>query len=397
MILILLPRMEISAKTEVKSFTTGVTVGGEANTAGSAVTMPAGWAGMRITVGPKPVKVTALGRMYTSQSNATHNFLITDTDGAIVAQGISSTAQAGTPEDSFVYGEIASPVTLSANTSYYLVSDYWGAEDKFYSSAVSEHTDVATLDGIVILESGAWKYYEAENIGWGPMDFKYEEEIDERPSPKPGDLVKYVTSVANSDPGNTAGSPVVMPEGWAGMRITVGDKDITVTSLGRWHTPESAASHNFLIVDMDGGLVLDYGSAVATAGQDAPEGFVYGTLASPVTLSANTPYYIVSDYIGNTDKFYAGSVAEHTDVASLDGIVILNGSEWEYTPAEKTGWGPLDFEYEEPEETTPTPTPTVTPTPTPDSGEMPSPKPTAKPTAEPTAEPGTTPKPTAKP
>ena len=335
----LVPFAPANAVTEEKTFTTSVSLGGEGNVAGSSVSMPNGWAGMKITVGAADIKVTALGRWYTPESNGTHNFLIANTDGSLVCDyGNAVAVAAEGATEGFVYGALTTPVTLLAGTSYYIVSDYWGETDKFYSSAVSTHTDVATIDGIVV---GTYNFYEAADIGWGPLDFKYEVE---KPLVTPQDG-RFVTALTNNAPGNVEGSATSMPAGWAGMQITVGAKDIKITSLGRWYTPESALVHNFLIANTDGSLVCDYGNAVASASAGTEEGFVYGALATPVVLKANTSYYIVSDYASATDKFYAGSVAETQDVATLDGIVIL-GDAWNFYAAPGTGWGPLDFEYE---------------------------------------------------
>ena len=152
-----------------------------------------------------------------------------------------------------------------------------------------------------------------------------------------------ITSLTPTDPGNVTGSAVTMPEGWAGMKITVGDKDITVTQLGRWYTEGSGLTHNFLIAAMDGALVLDYGKCVLTVTAGTAEGFVYAPITGGgVTLTANTSYYIVSDYWGGADKFYTNGVATTTEDATIDGIVIGT-----YTFHEAAGisWGPLDIKY----------------------------------------------------
>lgn len=154
-----------------------------------------------------------------------------------------------------------------------------------------------------------------------------------------------VTSVTPEAPGNVADSAVSMPAGWAGMKITVGANDLHVTALGRWYTPESNATHNFLIANMDGSLVLDYGMAVAAAEADTPEGFVYGDVNGGITLKAHTSYYIVSDYWGERDKFYAGGVANTADAATIDGIVILTDDGYRFHEAPGVSWGPLDIIY----------------------------------------------------
>ena len=330
---------------------------------------------MRITVGKKNLVVTHLGRIYAQGSNATHNFFIANLDGSIVKDGIQSVANADTLIDQFLYAEIPGKVTLQANTSYYIMSDYWGITDKFYAGSAAVTTDAASIDGIVIL-GAAYDFHAAAGIGWGPLDLKYEEEesaTDTTSTASDTDsstasvtdsstvsvtdssaanqavketVVDFTKSVTVGGEGNVAGSNVKMPAGWAGMRITIGDKDVKVTALGRWHTPESAAEHNFLIATVDGELVLDYGKAIAKAKTGTKDGFVYGNIEGGIVLKANTTYYIVSDYWGETDKFYSASQQVTTDVATLDGIVILNASnEYDFYEATGTGWGPLTFRY----------------------------------------------------
>ena len=383
--------MQASASVVVKSLTTDITLAGEANVPDSTISMPGGWAGMRITVGEKDLVVTHLGRIYAQGSNATHNFFIANLDGSIVKDGIQSVANADAPIDQFLYAEIPGKVTLQANASYYIMSDYWGATDKFYAGSTAVTTDAASIDGIVIL-GATYDFHAAAGIGWGPLALKYEEEesatdttstVSTTDSSTTSILDSSTTSVLNpstpsvTDPstistatssatnkvvkesivdftksftvggeGNVAGSNVKMPAGWAGMRITIGDKDVKVTSLGRWYTPESAAEHNFLIATVDGELVLDYGKAIAKAKTGVKDGFVYGDIEGGIVLKANTTYYIVSDYWGETDKFYSASQQVTTDVATLDGIVILNASnEYDFYEAAGTGWGPLTFRY----------------------------------------------------
>ena len=367
--------MQVNASVVTKSLTTDITLAGEANVPDSTISMPGGWAGMRITVGKKNLVVTHLGRIYAQGSNATHNFFIANLDGSIVKDGIQSVANADTLIDQFLYAEIPGKVTLQANTSYYIMSDYWGITDKFYAGSAAVTTDAASIDGIVIL-GAAYDFHAAAGIGWGPLDLKYEEEesatdttstasvtdssttsvtdsstVSVTDSSAANQAVKetvvdFTKSVTVGGEGNVAGSNVKMPAGWAGMRITIGDKDVKVTALGRWHTPESAAEHNFLIATVDGELVLDYGKAIAKAKTGTKDGFVYGNIEGGIVLKANTTYYIVSDYWGETDKFYSASQQVTTDVATLDGIVILNASnEYDFYEATGTGWGPLTFRY----------------------------------------------------
>ena len=172
---VMLVTVPASAETVSKSLTKEITLAGEANVPGSSTTMPGGWAGMRITVGDEDLTVTHIGRIWAEGSNATHNFFIAGLDGAIIKDGIQSVAAADTPVDEFLYAEIPGKVTLKANTSYYIMSDYWGTTDKFYSGSAAVTTDAASIDGIVILGTG-YDFFAADGVSWGPLDIKYEAE-----------------------------------------------------------------------------------------------------------------------------------------------------------------------------------------------------------------------------
>ena len=106
---------------------------------------------MKFTVGANPLTVSSLGRTFASGNSRAHIVkLVTVSDGADVNNGSVSISMAGGTSGEFKYGSLANPVTLSANTSYYLVSqeDYNG--DQWYDcdSHVTT-TSVATCDGFV--------------------------------------------------------------------------------------------------------------------------------------------------------------------------------------------------------------------------------------------------------
>lgn len=152
----------------------------------------------------------------------------------------------------------------------------------------------------------------------------------------------FASSVALDGIGNDGISNIVMPGGFAGMKVTIGSTDILVTSVGRWNAPGSAINHGMLIANMDGSLVLNYTTVTATNADI--NNFAYAALSEPVTLIAGHSYYIVSDFQGASDVFYASSVQTCTTDATLDGIVIL-GQNWDFYAAPNIGWGPVDFKY----------------------------------------------------
>jgi hypothetical protein len=95
-----------------------------------------GWLGMKFTVGASPLSVTALGRYVISGNNATHMVkLVNSSSGTDVPNGSVSIALSGATAGQFKFGLLANPITLSANTSYYVVSqetpggDQWASRD----------------------------------------------------------------------------------------------------------------------------------------------------------------------------------------------------------------------------------------------------------------------------
>src|SRR5215469_5750722 len=99
---------------------------------------------------------------------------------------------------------------------------------------------------------------------------------------------------------------------------------------------------NLLYLFSDNPLV-SLNTSGGTAGQ-----FVYNAFTNPITLNANTTYYVLSQETAAGDQFYdANTTAQTTTDATLAGPVFATNPP-AYTPA--TGqasrtYGPLDFTY----------------------------------------------------
>ena len=91
--------------------------------------------------------------------------------------------------------------------------------------------------------------------------------------------------------------------GWVGMQITVGPAPMIITSLGRAVASCDSAEHVVKIVNAATGIDVPGGSTTIGTLGDTPGTFVYSGLTSPVTLSANTAYYIVSQETKFGDYF----------------------------------------------------------------------------------------------
>jgi hypothetical protein len=129
-----------------------------------------------------------------------------------------------------------------------------------------------------------------------------------------------------------------------GMRITTAGSAVTVTKLGRWVVAGSDDEHTLRIVNATTGE--DVASVMLDAsGLDS--GFHYAALASSVTLTASTSYFLVSSEVADGDQWYHSSTAvTPTSVATVDYPVYSTGSGFAAdgnTP--NTSFVPLNFLY----------------------------------------------------
>ncbi|HEX8428735.1 PA14 domain-containing protein [Hymenobacter sp.] len=131
---------------------------------------------MKFTVGNNPIRITALGRVYVAGNSQTHTVkLVAASNGADVASGAVAVNMAGGTEDQFSYVPLANPVTLAANTAYYLVSEETNGGDYWHDSNTAVTTDaIAVCNGPV---SGIGNVFTPEankpNFTYVPLDFHY--------------------------------------------------------------------------------------------------------------------------------------------------------------------------------------------------------------------------------
>jgi hypothetical protein len=160
----------ISGAAATTSFATSVTANGALRNDVS------GFVGTKITTGGAPVTVTELGRYFTSGNSNSHTVkLVRVSDGVDVAS-VAVNMGTGTPDSlGFKYGTLTTAVTLSANTSYYLVSQEVNGGDQWRDNVNTTltTTGVASIPKSVYQNGATW----VENGGAGnsyvPLNFKY--------------------------------------------------------------------------------------------------------------------------------------------------------------------------------------------------------------------------------
>lgn len=263
--------------------------------------------GMQLTVGGSPITITQLGRYYVSGNTGTHALSVYEaSDNSLVATA-NVDMNAGTADaNGFKYVSLSTPVTLSASTSYYFVSQESNGGDQWHDlySTVSG-TSVATINNAVY-QTGPSTFVAAGSTGngYGPLNFKYQTASSD---------TSLVTGVGSFDTlRNNSGLSV-------GMKITVGGSNIAVTQIGRYFVSGNTGTHTLYIYKVsDNSLVASANVDNSTGTADAG-GFKYATLSTPVTLTAGTSYYVLSGETNGGDQWHdLYSTITSTSAASID-------------------------------------------------------------------------------
>jgi len=134
-----------------------------------------GWVGMRFVVGSNPLQVRALGRIYVNGNTQTHELRLVHAATKATVAGVLWTP-AGGIHNQISYSSLAAPVTLSANTEYYLAGKETEGGDSFYSSntAVSSTGVVQVLSAIDSDNGNTWIPRETSvSSGYGPVNLMY--------------------------------------------------------------------------------------------------------------------------------------------------------------------------------------------------------------------------------
>lgn len=133
----------------------------------------AGWMGFSFTTADQPLVISALGRYRIAGNTASVRLKIVDADGGTDVPQASVIA--GPPSSSspgFDYVSLASPVTLAANHTYYLVAEQQRDQDYFYHSSTVVNFDSSIRgNGAVYWDNVSQWILEGEfNNSFGPLD-----------------------------------------------------------------------------------------------------------------------------------------------------------------------------------------------------------------------------------
>jgi hypothetical protein len=135
--------------------------------------------------------------------------------------------------------------------------------------------------------------------------------------------------------------------GYRGMQVTVGAHPITVTGLARYFQTGNTQTHTLKLVLASTGADVP-GSSV-TWSPAGPYGLHYVALAKPVTLAANTAYYVVSSETSGGDTWYSNLSITGTSAATVTGTVYGNGGTWTKGASANHCDGTVSFMYTSPQ------------------------------------------------
>jgi hypothetical protein len=164
------------------------------------------------------------------------------------------------------------------------------------------------------------------------------------PTATPGTATSFATAVSlGSEVRNDFGD-------YVGMKITVGNSSITVKQLGRYFVSGNSGTHTLKIIRDSDKAELGNLSLSMSVGSADSLGFKYASLATPVALSANTAYYIVSLESNGGDQWYGRTsgglpLLTVTNVATVNYGIYYYNSAWNTMGSTGRCYIPLNFKY----------------------------------------------------
>jgi hypothetical protein len=132
-----------------------------------------GWVGTKFTVGSKDIQVFSLGRISVVGNSGQHTVRLVNTS---VSGDVASVTipQPLVPADQFSYVPLAAPVTLTAGTTYYLISEEVSGGDQWYDLTVVQTLAYVTVNQAAFMPAGG-PYFTIGDINttYGPASLTY--------------------------------------------------------------------------------------------------------------------------------------------------------------------------------------------------------------------------------
>ncbi|MFC3804188.1 hypothetical protein [Cohnella sp. GCM10012308] len=133
-----------------------------------------GEAGFNFTTPGTARTVTALGRFWAGGNGGSHTVsLYKESDKSLVASCTINLATGRADGLGFKYCNLSAPVTLSANTSYNLVSSETSGGDQYYHDNTLVTIGAGTANFAIFKMNGTWYYDGSANNSFGPVNLLY--------------------------------------------------------------------------------------------------------------------------------------------------------------------------------------------------------------------------------
>ncbi len=134
----------------------------------------------------------------------------------------------------------------------------------------------------------------------------------------------------------------------AGYEITIGGANITVTELGRWVISGNSASHAISIISGatgSGGTTV--GTVTVNTSGATASAFLYGTLGSPIVLTAGVTYAVVSHEVNGGDLWLNENTTTTTtgDASIIHSKFKIDGGTWNAGGSTNVGFVLPNFKY----------------------------------------------------
>jgi len=311
-----------------------------------------GWVGMSFKVGATPLTVSYLARLESAGNSASHTVkLVNASTGVDVPGGSVTISAAGGAPGLFVYGALASPVVLSANTAYYLASQEVAGKDTWYDqdTTVLTTTDASDTQAAYYYNT-SWYTLNGAGHTYGPSNFAYTLGGTVTPppvNPPPSNPPPPASGGTAFVTGQTLGTLRNDYTGWVGMQFKTGSNALTVSAVGRIVAPGDSGTHTVKIVNASTGLDVPGASAAAATAGGTAGTYVYGAVNS-VVLNANTAYYIVTQETAGGDLWYdMNTIVQTTTVGNPVSAVYYYGSSYYPIAYSGTSYGPVNFQYQQ--------------------------------------------------
>ncbi len=128
--------------------------------------------------------------------------------------------------------------------------------------------------------------------------------------------------------------------GSVGFKFTT-TQAFTVTSLGRFCITGNSQAHLVQLINSSNNSVQATTNVLTS---NCTNSYTYSPI-TPLLLQPNTSYYLVSSEVNNGDQFYDTELVTLTNVATNNGPVYWNGSNWFFTGATGYSYVPLSLTY----------------------------------------------------